>query len=434
MLIAGAIISGLALSAASIGGSIFNPLRDLSKNVYESIGQDLSVRALAFQFSNSELMRGASDGSPWVTCPGKTILAASTSSQTTSLAALKDNFTVVFARIRTLGATNSAQTNTISVPDAALFYPGMNVLVTSLDGQKNQGVFSVESVNLALQTVTLTDSVSQPPPEIGCKIMGRSNASILFNPLQLRKFSVLAIGFVKYEVEAMPEGNKQLKLMSRTWPVVADLQQQAVQEVISHFISMKISESFTNTTSTKGVYQAQLNISRYNTKVSGKVTVAQITATAGYTLSGVEILNQAAVPAPPSVDNLFVSCGLNGTPMLTDFVDLQTTTPKPSTYGKIIPVYRIDVFYSESNVIDASSPSISASLSATNSIQCWSLKDVDCATHTLNGLPTTGPVNFLPITLLPASSPGRDHSCIDLTNALVIPMFCAVPTDAQAVT
>jgi hypothetical protein len=379
-------------------------------------------------------MRGGSDGSPWIRCTGNTLLAPTQATKNTVLAAVGDNYTIGYSTIRTLGATNVGIPNTVNVPDVSLFYVGMNVLVTSLDGQKSQGLFSISALDKSANTLTLSDSVIQPPSEFSCSLVGRGNSAIMFNVLQLRKFSIDAIGLVKYEVENMPEGKGSLHLMSRAWPAAGNTTDQLRQEVIPYFMSMKVAEQFIFTTASKGIYQSNFTISRYNTKVRGPAVPATLTASGGYTLTGVEIANVAAVPAPPSLDNLFVTCGLNGTPMLTDFVDLESTSPRPASYGKVISVYRIDVFYSESDVIDKSSPAISTSLASTVAPTCWSLKDVDCATHSLNGIPTVGPVNFLQIDTLPPSTPGRDHSCIDITNALVIPMFCTMPKDAQAVT
>jgi hypothetical protein len=138
----------------------------------------------------------------------------------------------------------------------------------------------------------------------------------------------------------------------------------------------------------------------------------------------VEIANQGAVPAPPSVDNLFVTCMLTASPMMNDFID-------PAT-GKVVSVYRLDAFYSESETVNKSSPQIVTGFTTTGSpIQCWSAETIDCSDNDLPMKLMGAPTNGVSFKLLTAAPPcGR----IDVSNALVVPAFCAVPSDTQTTT
>lgn len=429
LIVAAGIFAGLAVAVATMGGSILRPLQNLNKNVFSSIDTDLSVRGMGFQLTNSDVMHGGLDGSPWVKCAGKTALDGNQSSQSTTLQAEGDAFTFAFAQRRTLGTTNISTPNSILVPDASIFVPGMNILVSSLDGQKGQGLFAVNSVDPANQSVTLDQSPAAAPPIFGRTFLGRANASVLFNPLQQKKFAVQTLGLVRYEVAPIARTGGPVRLIAREWPFGTNISAYNTSEVVGAFKSLTISEKFTPSvpnSKLKGVYSADLSLDRYNVKVAsdGKPTVTNIKTSAGYTLSGVEIANQGAVPAPPSVDNLFVTCMLTASPMMNDFID-------PAT-GKVVSVYRLDAFYSESETVDKSSPQIVTAFTTEGSpVQCWTAEAVDCrdndAPMKLTGEPANGVSFRLMTTPLPCAR-------IDVSTSLVVPAFCAVPSDTQTTT
>jgi hypothetical protein len=429
LIVAAGIFAGLALVIATVGNSILRPLQNLNKNVFGSIATDLSVRSLNFQLTNSDVMHGGFDGSPWVKCAGKTALDGSHLSQSTTLQAEGDAFTFAFAQRRTLGTTSLSTPNSILVPDASIFIPGMNILVSSLDGQKNQGLFAVNSVDLANHSISLDESPAAAPGVFGCSFSGRANASVLFNPLQQKKFAVQTLGLVRYEVAPIGQTGGPVRLIAREWPFGTSIASVNTSEIVGTFKSLTINEKFTPSmpnSMLKGVYVADLSLDRYSVKVGsdGKPIVTNTKASAGYTLSGVEIANQGAVPAPPSVDNLFVTCMLTASPMMNDFID-------PAT-GKVVSVYRLDAFYSESETVNKSSPQIVTGFTTTGSpIQCWSAETIDCSDSDLPMKLMGAPTNGVSFKLLTAAPPcGR----IDVSNSLVMPAFCAVPSDTQTTT
>jgi hypothetical protein len=392
------------------------------------------VRGLIFQFANSEVNRGGYDGKPWVNCGGQTALTPAANSKSSKLAQAGDSYVLAYTQRRTLGATNPAVANSISVPDAGSFKVGMPLLLTSMDGQKSQGLFAVGAIP-DQRTVVLTDALPTPPQLFGCSFTGRSNSAILFNNLTLKKFSVDLLALVKYEVQ--PGAQKQLRLVSTAWPMGDDSSLTLVTEVLPSLISMNINETFTPTTATKGAYLANFSVQRWvpKIKLTGTEYVqSKITSASGYNIAGVEIANQGAVPPPPSVDNLFVTCTLTTDTMLADFVDAST--------GKVIPVYRIDAFYSESSVINKAAPSISSGIKVPPppatppptdyNARCWKATDIQCVaggSMKLGGTPTINAVNFDLI-----ANAGNLPSCIDFTGALTVPAFCSVPADSTAST
>ena len=431
LIIAAGILSAMSLAAVAVGGSLFKPLQDLTKNLYDSMGSDISVRSMAFQFTNSEVMRGAADGSAWVTCTGHTTVAPGQTRQNLTLAAKGDAYGFAYTRMRTLGSTSTVAPNTIIVPDTTLFQTGMDLLITTLDPAKNQGIFVVTSIDTGAQSITVSDSVSQPPTDLGCRFLPKGNSSILFNNMQLKKFAIESLAIIKYAVADQPGQTGQLRLMGAGWPAGTDPSAVVQTEIVPNFISLQIAETFSSTTTTKGIYAAAFTLTRWNTKVRGGTPVqSSISATAGYSMAGVEISNSAAVPNPPSIDNLFVTCGLSNTVQYANYIDGDSTS---ASYGNVVSVYRIDPFYSESDVIDNQAPQLAAAFSTTGApVRCWQATQVDCtdpsALPTLKGAPSVGGTSFTLMAVL-SKPPGCG---IDTSNALMVPAFCAIPDDALA--
>lgn len=429
LIIAAGIFAGISVAIAVVGTSVFKPINNLNQSVIGSIDTDLSVRSLYFQFANSDPMHGGLDSKPWVICSSQSALGGVSTSQTTVLRAKGDSFTFSYAQRRTLGATDPSKTNSIAVSDASMFVPGMNILVSSLDGQKSQGLFSVTAVDLGKNSIVVDDSPANAPSIFNCRFVGRSNASVMFNPLQQRKFAIQTLGLVRYEVVPYAENSSSIKLIAHEWPFNSDIAVYNTSNIISPMVAMTINEKFVPSTATsmlKGVYSANLSIDYYSVKVtgSGKPQVANIRAATGYTLSGVEIVNQGAVPAPPAIDNLFVTCMLTATPMMNDFIN-------PTT-GKVVSVYRLEAFYSESDTVNKSSPQIVTGFSTAGAaVQCWNADQIDCTDDDLPmqlvGTPTAG-ISFKLLTVPPACKR------FDVTNSLVVPAFCSVESNAQTTT
>lgn len=429
LIVAAGIFAGMSVVVATVGSSIFRPMNNLNQNVYGSIDTDLSVRSLYYQFANSEVMHGGFDGNPWVTCSGHTALEGANLTQSTVMKNKGDTFTFSYVQRRTLGATDLAKPNSIAVADTSIFMPGMNILVNSLDGLKSQGLFAVTAVDPVKNTITVQDSPAQAPPIFNCRFFGRSNASVLFNPLMQRKFAIQTLGLVRYEVMAAAENSPTTKLVAHEWPFGTNIASHYTSNIVNPLVSLTINEKFAPSTTTsmlKGVYTANLSLDYYSVKVTGtgKPQVTNIRASTGYTLSGVEIANQGAVPAPPAVDNLFVTCMLTASPMMNDFVN-------PAT-GKVVSVYRVEAYYSESETVDKSSPQIVTGFTTAGApVQCWNADQIDCTNQDepmkLTGTPTTG-ISFKLLTGPPACNR------ISVANSLVMPVFCSVELDAQTTT
>jgi hypothetical protein len=229
-----------------------------------------------------------------------------------------------------------------------------------------------------------------------------------------------------------------MKLTVSAWPIAGNVSGLFQDEITSNFISMSIDESFTPTSGSKGSYLSQFNIqywaSRTQSDGATKYQNASLASSGGYDITGVEIANQAAVPRPPSLDNLYITCTVTATPELSDFVDSD---------GNIIPLYKFDAFYSQSTELNVSAPSITSAFSSTGDpVQCWPAWTVSsCDSNNmpvLSGTPSTNAGTFTLLNNWQAMTSNHQSppSClvpnyVDMTSAMMIPLFCAVPSNTQ---
>lgn len=423
------IAAGMALMQTTLA-----PMKSISQNIFNSLGSDISVRGFDYQFGNSEIMRLEADGSPLVGCRGKTLLPAGRAAQEHVLEALGDRLTFAFAQRRTLGVPG-AEAGTLTVPDPSMFRPGLLVMASTLDAAKDAGLFKVESVGSG-GVLKLTDALQDPPAEFDCTLSKSARGSVLLNPSNPRKLSVSVVSLIQYVVEPLPGVKNAKRLAFRQWPIGGAATGVDRGEVITRFQKMVLKETFTPVagSSAKGSYRATMTLDFLNIDVSKALTssdatrAAQLVYSAGYSLGGIEIANEAAVPLPPNLENVYVTCMLTAAPRLTNFADAA---------GKIVPVYVIDGFYSEAESVNGPVFSMALTSSGTPP-RCWRVaKNLHEITYpaplqplALPRLEGAGSPNVVFDKAASATSPAPD--LFDFSEALLQPVVCSVPSEAQA--
>lgn len=443
VMIALALLGVVTVAAYALGRSTLTSTSRVSRNIVDALNTDISVRGLNYEISNSEIMRkffsaDGKQGGALATCSNQTLMGPDVLTKQQSFEKIGDGFSFIYASRRMVGATSVDQSTAIVVPDTQPFYKGAVLLLTSLDGDKLQSFYSVDSIDESNLTLVLTSNLPTTPAQIGCALNTAGSNTAILNQLNVRKFAVDILAFSRYQVEADPSAQNRKRLVAKLWPLRNFMSNKDSSNgndihsspVIDNFQKMSLSELFTPTMtgSQKGEYTATFKVDYSQPLLSLSQAAADkvLDFKSGYRMTGVEISNPAAIPDPPSIEKTYVTCSVVTTPV-------QNTYVRQSNPKEFATIFRIEAIYSEADTLSGgNTPSISAVLTQNSPggdpIQCWRPADIQ-------GLTLSGQVGPMMTGLGVGSSFGFEKADATVTggnvNALVNPVYCYIPSDSQ---
>lgn len=337
---------------------------------------DMSLRGLDAQLRKSHL-----DRNNLFQCSSTALLKKTDSPQSKNsvLRTLGDRLSFVFTEKNFIGATHLGSVDSIRVADVRFFSKDDLLYLRSLDSDAFEGLFSVQEIDhegFSLKLATAKNNSGSIPCLINSFAVGDPK---IISPLKQRKFSVELLRLVDYSLQdANTDGSLELAISK--WPIKG--QTSGPVMIADRVLQMQIQQNFKASTKAKGEFSVKVDTEFGNQEKKFVRTVAS-----GYTIAGIEILNQQAVPQSPLLDDLYVTCGFRTTLYMDQFI----MAPNEDK----VPVYRIEPSYSETETLSGNrAPVITGTIDSggnTNpdlAARCWDEDEIQYTAQNGVQIPT----------------------------------------------
>jgi|GEM_PF-6745594 len=427
LMVAIGIASMLLLLGATLTTSVLKSSSETNNRIFSSIDQDLGLRWVIPIIESSNIMRVKEAGQRLIDCSNTLNLSETTGTPAPLLLqASAAHLNIAFAAFRSAGSSSLSVTNAIFVPSTSVFQKGQLILLSTLDAQKRTSIYRVVAVDVAQSLIQLVPNYLELPPVIGCNLRLAADPDAILNPTETKKYLVSIIQFAKLEF-IEDQKDRSLNLQGLHWKRFLDEGSELASFALAkNATQLEIAESYFAQTETKGRYHANLKLEYELKDAAGASKKKVVEVKTGYNMSGIEIANEAALPLPPSVEFMDVTCSLNYVSSYTDYALKDS--------GATIPIHRISVLMTDETRVKASSPSITLTMippDASAKIRCWNFdklsEAVDFNMHSflLEGDGSQYDSKFVLSTNLNSSDP----------NLYFQPVYCysSGPTQALAV-
>lgn len=372
---------------------------------------DISLRGLDAQLRKSHL-----DRNNLFQCSSTTLLRKTDSTQTKTsvLQNPGDRLSFVFTEKNFIGATNIEAVDSIRLADVSFFSKNDLLYLKSLDSESFEGLFSVLEIDAGSSSLKMVPAKINPsdlPCTINSSAVGKPE---IINPLKQRKFGVELLRLIDYSFQDI-NGDGALDLTLRKWPVKGETWGPIM--IADRLLKMQIQQDFKASTQAKGEFAVKIDTEFGNAEKKFVRSVAS-----GYTLAGIEILNQKAVPQSPLLDDLYVTCGFRTTLYMSQF----TMAPNEDK----IPIYRIEPSYTETETLSGNrSPVITGSIDSGSNTnpdlapQCWNEDEIQFSLQ-----------NGVQVPTLPKKTPVSSFTFASNQDGTAFkPVYCFVPLSSNLV-
>lgn len=357
----------LLLLGANLTQSVWKSSSEINTRMFASMDQDLGLRWLIPIIEASSVMRLKEAGQRLIDCSNTLNLSETSVSPTPLLlSATQNHINIGFAAYRSTGSSSPKVVDAIFVPNTSAFQKGQLILLSTMDAQKRSSIYRITDVDATQSLIQLAPNLLQLPAAIDCELRQAADPNSVLNPTEPKKYLVSVLQFAKLE---LVEGDKDggLNLQGLHWKRFLDQESEISSfALVKNATKLEIAESYLAQTATKGRYQANLKLTYQpgSSAVFAKSSVVEVKA--GYNMIGIEVANQAAVPLPPSIEFMDVTCSLSYVTSYADYAVKNTLST--------LPIHRISILVTDETRVKASSPSVTLTLLPPNSaakIQCW---------------------------------------------------------------
>lgn len=377
--VAVAIVGILLLASLSITTSVVKSANEARDKLYSSMDRDLGLRWLIPAISASDLLRAKNDGASLISCSS----GLDTTEATVTVPARVfendgDGFNFAFSAYRSMGSSSRTSPDTLLVPNPQLFRPGHFVMLTSLDAARLNAVYRVVSANAGTGEVLLNPSLGSLPDGLPCTVTNSIDATAFLNPSETRKYLVSVVQFARVQVSADARDGS-LALVARNWRRFGDGSTEVSEfPLLQNVRSLRLTQKFVSTTESKGRYEAGIEVRYVENRARPKGEEPEeksLGLNAGFNLAGVEIANEAAVPEPPSLEFMDVTCSLSFATSYSDYAAEAT--------GETIPIQKISIMMTDEARVKAAGPTTTitlADLETGDPVRCWNYNKVKAST------------------------------------------------------
>lgn len=325
------------------------PLFGLGDRVNQAVSDDLDL-TIGLQSLRSQLSRSSITRTPLVTCSLPAPLSASSSTATTEVLPGSSSFTIPYNDLRSLGAIEASSTERlIKVGQIGGYMAGQILHVRTLNAQNLEGLYVIRSIAAAQSRLVVEPLSSQPPSTFGCTLQRPGSVTNLIFPASgaTAQVAISRLRFAAYRID------KSKALNVTVWPTGKNLSDTRTDLVRNGVDRIHFSQKFTASSDNKGDYQARITADVASTDGKKIINANQeskrerITMETEYILAGLDVQNELALPEPPSVESISLSCSLG--------VNVVRDIYVPDGHAYPVSVYQLEMVPSDNGLIGSSS-------------------------------------------------------------------------------